>query len=68
MTVRQRIDELISDSIDEIKGRQPAVGPPEVQTPEANVTVEIDDLTAQVRELTTQMAGLLAIIRSLRKE
>jgi hypothetical protein len=64
MTVRQRIDELISDSIDEIQGRPLAPRPSDVQIP----TLEIEGLTTQIRELTTQVGALVAIIQRLREE
>jgi hypothetical protein len=72
MTVRQRIDELISDSIDEIEGRPPAPRRPDVQPdvqPAAvDCTLEFEDLAAQVRELTAQVGALVTIIRKLREE
>jgi hypothetical protein len=68
MTVRQRIDELISDSIDEIEGRPPAPRQPNVQLPAVECTLEVQDLAAQVRELTAQVGALVTIIRKLREE
>jgi hypothetical protein len=68
MTVRQRIDELISDSIDEIEGRPAASRQPDAQLPAEDLTMEIGDLATQVRELTTQVGALVTIIRRLREE
>jgi hypothetical protein len=68
MSVRQRIDELISDSIDEIEGRLPAPRPPDAQMASTDFGIELEDLAAQVRELTTQVGTLVDIIRRLREE
>jgi hypothetical protein len=68
MTVRQMIDELISDSIDEIEGRPPAPRQPAAVLPAVQVGVEISDLAAQVRELTAQVEALVTVIRRLREE
>ena len=68
MTVRQRIDELIADSIDEIEGRPTAPRQPDVQPPTVDCTFEVQDLAAQVRELTAQVGALVTIIKKLREE
>ena len=71
------IDELISDSIDEIEGRPPAPRPPQPiaarphSQPEGELvdcTVEMQDLAVQVRELTAQVGSLVTTIKRLREE
>jgi hypothetical protein len=66
MSVRQKIDQLISDSIDELESH--AYEPPEPDMAPTDFTLEIQELAAQVRELTTQVATLTTIIRRLRQE
>jgi hypothetical protein len=68
MTVRERIDALISDSIDEIEGRTSSPVPSDTRSPAVAFTAEIQSLATQVRELTTQVEALVIIIRRLREE
>jgi hypothetical protein len=68
MSVRQKIDKLISDSIDELEGHPPEPSAPDSQMAPTDITLEVRELSAQVRELTTQVATLTAIIRRLREE
>jgi hypothetical protein len=67
MTVRQRIDELISASIDEIEGGPPTPPQPDGRLPTADCSLEAQDLAAQVRELTTQAGALVSILRKLQE-
>jgi hypothetical protein len=68
MSVRQKIDQLISDSIGELEAHPHEPSEPESQMAPADFTLEIQQLSAQVRELTTQVATLTTIIKRLRKE
>lgn len=68
MTVRQMIDELISDSIDEIGSLPPASRATDPQMPAEDLTTEMEDLATQVQELTNQVGSLVTIIRRLREE
>jgi hypothetical protein len=68
MSVRQRIDQLISDSIDELEGHPLESSVADSQMAPGEVIFEVRELSAQVRELTTQVATLTAIIRRLREE
>ena len=68
MSVRQKIDQLISDSIDELEGHPHAPSEPDGQMAPADFTLEIQELSAQVRELTAQVATLTTIIKRLRQE
>ena len=67
VSVRQKIDQLISDSIDEVEDHPP--GSPEPGKEMApDFAVEVRELAAQVRELTTQVATLTTIIKRLRED
>ena len=68
MSVRQKIDQLISDSIDELESHAHEPPEPDAQMAPTDFTLEIQELAAQVRELTTQVATLTTIIRRLRQE
>jgi hypothetical protein len=68
MSVRQRIDQLISDSIDELASRPLEPSSPDSQMPPVDFAPQIQELAAQLRELTTQVATLTSIIRGLREE
>jgi hypothetical protein len=68
MSVRQRIDQLISDSIDELERHRRESAEPDGQMAPADFTLEIQELSAQVRELTAQVATLTTIIKTLRQE
>jgi hypothetical protein len=68
MSVRQRIDQLISDSMDELEGRPIEPSPPDGQMAPVDVAPQIHELAAQLRELTTQVATLTSIIKGLREE
>jgi hypothetical protein len=68
MSVRQKIDQLISDSIDEIECHPQKPSEPDSQMLPADFTLEIQELATQVRELTTQVATLTTIIKRLRQE
>ena len=68
MSVRQRIDQLISDSIDELESRPPEASQPDGQMDAVDFGPQIHELAAQLRELTTQVATLTSIIRGLREE
>jgi hypothetical protein len=68
MSVRQKIDELISDSIDEFESHTREASEPDSQMPPTDFTLEIQELAAQVHELTAQVATLTTIIRNLRQE
>ena len=62
MSVRQKIDQLISDSMDELE-RHPRTLRVGWSDGPADFTLEVQELTTQVRELTTQIATLTAIIK-----
>jgi outer membrane murein-binding lipoprotein Lpp len=68
MSVREKIDQLISDSIDELEAHPHEPSKPESQMASADFTLEIQQLSAQVRELTTQVATLTTIIKGLRQD
>jgi hypothetical protein len=68
MSVRQRIDQLISDSIDELEGRSLEPSPPDGQMTPVDFAPQIRELAAQLRELTTQVATLTSIVKRLREE
>ena len=68
MSVRQKIDQLISESIDELERHPQEPSEPDSQMPPTDFTFEVQELAAQVRELTTQVATLTTIIRRLRQE
>jgi hypothetical protein len=68
MSVRQKIEQLISDSIDELEGHPPESSEPDSQMVPTDFTLQVQELAAQVRELTTQVATLTAIIKRLREE
>jgi hypothetical protein len=68
MSVRQRIDQLISDSIDELESRPLKASQPDGQMDPVDFAPQIQELAAQLRELTTQVATLTSIIRGLREE
>ena len=68
MSVRQRIDQLISDSIDELESRPLKASQPDGQMDAVDFGPQIHELAAQLRELTTQVATLTSIIRGLREE
>jgi hypothetical protein len=68
MSVRQKIDQLISDSIDELESHPHEPSEPDSQMTPADFPLEVQQLAAQVRELTTQVAMLTTIIRRLREE
>lgn len=68
MSVRQRIDQLISDSIDELESRALEAPQPDGQMDAVDFAPQIQELAAQLRELTTQVATLTSIIRGLREE
>ena len=68
MSVRQRIDQLISDSIDDLEGDLPESSEPHNQMAPTVVTVQIQEFMTQVQELTTQVATLTTIIKRLREE
>jgi hypothetical protein len=65
MTVRQRIDQLISESIDEIEGHPLAPREERDHAVPVDLTTEIQDLTVQVQELTAQVGALAHIIRAI---
>jgi hypothetical protein len=68
MSVRQRIDQLISDSIDELEARPPEPSQPDGQMDPVDFAPQIQELAAQLRELTAQVATLTSIIKRLREE
>ena len=68
MSVRQKIDQLISDSMDELESHPHEQSEAESQMTPSDFTLEIQELSAQVRELTTQVATLTTIIKRLRQE
>jgi hypothetical protein len=65
MTVRQRIDRLISESIDEIEEHPLAARDQRDQAVPVDLTTEVQDLTAQVQELSAQVGALANIIRGI---
>ena len=65
MTVRQRIDQLISESIDEIEGRPHVPRDQRDDAVPVDLTNEVQDFTAQVQELTAQVGALANIIRGI---
>lgn len=68
MSVRQKIDQLISDSIDGLESHPHEPSEPGSQMAPADFTLGVQELAAQVRELTTQVATLTTIIKRLREE
>jgi len=68
MSVRQKIDQLISDSMDELERHPHEPSEPDGQMAPADFTLEVQELATQVRELTTQIATLTTVIKRLRQE